>query len=83
MLARQVRFLLRLKENPETSPEAARRLNLQQWQVEKMAKQAARFSTAALRSHLFLLHQTDYHLKTSAGSPRVWLEWCLLQMGPG
>jgi DNA polymerase-3 subunit delta len=83
MLARQVRFLLRLKENPETSSEAARRLNLQQWQVNKLVQQAGRFSTAALRSHLFLLHQTDYHLKTSTGSPRVWLEWCLLQMGPG
>jgi len=83
MLAWQVRMLLRLKENPDTSPEAARRLNQPQWKVKKLAQQAARFSPAALRSHLFMLHQMDYHLKTSTGSPRVWLEWCLLQMGPG
>jgi DNA polymerase-3 subunit delta len=83
MLARQIRLLLRFKENPEISPEAARRVNLQQWQMEKLARQAALFSPGALRAHLFLLHQTDYHLKTSTGPPRVWLEWCLLQMGPG
>jgi DNA polymerase III delta subunit len=51
--------------------------------MEKLARQAALFSPGALRAHLFLLHQTDYHLKTSTGPPRVWLEWCLLQMGPG
>jgi len=83
MLARQIRLLLRLKESPQASPEVARRLNLPQGVVKKLAQQAARFSPAALRSYLFLLHQTDYHLKTSTGSPRVWLEWCLLQMGPG
>jgi DNA polymerase III delta subunit len=51
--------------------------------VKRLAQQAARFSPGALRSHLFMLHQMDYHLKTSTGNPRVWLEWCLLQMGPG
>lgn len=83
MLARQVRLLLRFKESPEASPEVARRLNLPQGVVKRLAQQAACFSPSALRSHLFLLHQTDFYLKTSTGSPRVWLEWCLLQMGPG
>jgi hypothetical protein len=36
-----------------------------------------------LRSHLSLLHQIDWQLKTSGGSPRLWLEWALLKMGPG
>ena len=51
--------------------------------MRKLAQQAARFSEAALRAHLFLLHQIDVQLKTSAGSPRLWLEWALLKMGPG
>ena len=51
--------------------------------MKKLAQQAAHFSEAALRAHLFLLHQIDLQLKTSAGSPRLWLEWALLKMGPG
>ena len=25
----------------------------------------------------------DFHLKTSTGNPRLWLEWALVKMGPG
>jgi DNA polymerase-3 subunit delta len=83
MLARQLRLLIRLKEYPGASPELARQLNLPQAVVKKLSQQAARFSEAALRNHLFRLHQTDLHLKTSAGNPRLWLEWTLLHLGPG
>jgi DNA polymerase-3 subunit delta len=76
MLAWQLRRLIRLKESPSAQ-------NVPQWQLKKLAQQAARFSEAALRSHLFLLHHVDLQLKTSAGSPRLWLEWALLKMGPG
>lgn len=84
MLARQMRLLIRLKESPaEASLDLTRSLNLPQGVVKKLSQQAARFSEAKLRHCLFLLHQVDYHLKTSSGNPRLWLEWCLLQMGPG
>ncbi len=73
-LAGQLRKLIRFKEGG---------LNLPQWQQQKVAQQARNFSVAALRSHLFLLHQVDLASKTSAGSPRLWLEWALLKMGPG
>jgi DNA polymerase-3 subunit delta len=75
MLARQVRLLIRVKEGPGPQPPP--------WNLRQLAQQAARFSEAALRGHLFLLHQIDWQLKTSAGSPRLWLEWALLKMGPG
>jgi len=77
MLAWQLRRLIRIKEG------ASAGLNLTQWNLRKLAQQAARFSEAALRSHLFLLHHIDLQLKTSASSPRLWLEWALLKMGPG
>jgi DNA polymerase-3 subunit delta len=80
MLARQLRLLLHLKEDPSAQTQG---LTLPQWNLRKLAQQAARFSEAALYSHLFLLHQVDLQLKTSAGSPRLWLEWALLKMGPG
>ncbi len=74
MLARQLRLLIKFKEKaPGLSP----------WDMKRLAQQAPRFSEAALRAHLFLLHQIDVQLKTSAGSPRLWLEWALLKMGPG
>ncbi len=76
MLARQLRFLIRMKEGGAG-------LNLPQWHMKKLAQQAENFSEAALRSHLLRLHQTDLHLKTSAGNPRLWLEWTLLHLGPG
>ena len=75
-LAGHLRKLIRIKEGGGG-------LNLTQWNMKKVAQQAKHFSIAALRSHLFLLHQTDLQLKTSAGNPRLWLEWALLQMGPG
>ncbi len=78
MLARQLRLLIASERRRRQ-----RRFNLPQWNQRKFAQQAARFSEAALRSHLFLLHQLDLQLKTSAGSPRLWLEWALLKMGPG
>ena len=74
MLARQLRLLIKFKEKaPGLSP----------WDMKRLARQAPRFSEAALRAHLFLLHQVDLKLKTSGGSPRLWLEWALLKMGPG
>jgi DNA polymerase-3 subunit delta len=84
MLARQIRLLIRLKESPAgPSPEMARSLNLPQGVLKRLSQQAARFSLEALRSHLFLLHQTDFQLKTSTANPQLWLEWTLLQMGRG
>lgn len=75
-LAGHLRKLIRLKEGGGG-------LNLTQWHQRKVAEQAKRFSAPALRAHLFLLHQVDLVLKTSAGNPRLWLEWALLKMGPG
>ncbi len=85
MLARQFRLLLRLKDSPPgTPPEAlARALEVHPGVVKKLSQQATRFTTPTLQTHLWRLHQTDRQLKTSAGNPRLWLEWCLLQMGPG
>ena len=84
MLARQVRMLIRVKEGAEANPaELARSLNLPQWKVKSLAQQAARFSDAALKAHLALLHQVDFHLKTSTGNPRLWLEWALVKDGAG
>jgi DNA polymerase-3 subunit delta len=84
MLARQVRLLIQVKEAAKGDPaELARSLKIPQWNVKRLTQQAARFSGTALKAHLALLHQVDYHLKTSTGSPRLWLEWALLKMGPG
>ena len=53
---------------PADSPEGgAPGLNLPPWNLRKLTQQAAHFSEAALRAHLFLLHQIDVQLKTSAG----------------
>jgi DNA polymerase-3 subunit delta len=85
MLARQLRLLIRYKENaPHASPaELAKILKLYPKQVTKLGQQAKHFSLSALRSHLNLLHQADLALKTSAANPRVWLEYTLLHLGPG
>jgi DNA polymerase-3 subunit delta len=85
MLARQLRLLLRLKDSPAgTRPEAlARSLEVPPWKIKDLVKQASHFTAPALQAHLRRLHQTDQQLKTSMGNPRLWLEWCLLQMGPG
>jgi DNA polymerase III delta subunit len=84
MLARQARMLIRVKEGAGANPtELARSLNVPQGVVKRLAQQGARFSDAALKAHLELLHQVDFHLKTSTGSPRLWLEWALVKMGPG
>lgn len=85
MLARQVRLLIRHKEaGPGASLAAlAGSLSLPQGVVRKLGQQAGQFSMPALKSHLQLLHQADLHLKTGTGNPRLWLEWVLLQMGPG
>ncbi len=84
MLARQVRMLIRVKEGAGANPaELARSLNVPQGVVKRLAQQGARFSDAALKAHLGLLHQVDFHLKTSTGNPRLWLEWALVKMGPG
>lgn len=85
MLARQLRLLLRLKDSPAGAPPEAlaRSLEIPPWKIKELAKQAARFTAPTLQTHLRRLHQTDQQLKTSAGNPRLWLEWCLLQMGPG
>jgi DNA polymerase-3 subunit delta len=84
MLARQVRLLIKVKEAGGGNPvEVARSLRLPPWNVKRLNQQAARFSDQALKGHLARLHQVDYHLKTSTGNPRLWLEWVLLKMGPG
>jgi DNA polymerase III delta subunit len=84
MLARQVRILIRVKEGAGANPmELARSLGVPQWKIKGLAQQGARFSDAALKAHLVRLHQVDYHLKTSTGNPRLWLEWALVKMGPG
>lgn len=86
MLARQLRLLMRYKETAAGAalPAAlAQSLNLPPGLVKKLGQQAARFSLPALKAHLNLLHRADLHLKTSTGNPRLWLEWAVLQMGPG
>jgi DNA polymerase-3 subunit delta len=85
MLARQLRLLIRYKETaPHISPaDLSKQLKLPSGLVKRLGKQAQSFSLNALRSHLELLHQADLSLKTSTTNPRVWLEWALLQMGPG
>lgn len=85
MLARQLRLLIRYKETaPHSSPaELAGKLGLHPGLVKRLGQQAKTFSLESLRSHLALLHQADLSLKTSTAIPRVWLEWALLQMGPG
>lgn len=85
MLARQLRLLLRVKENPPGAPPEAlpRSLRLPQWSVKKLTGQAARFSIPTLRAHLHRLHQADRQLKTSSANPQLWLEWTVLRMGPG
>lgn len=84
MLARQLRLLLRYKENsPHTAPgDLARLLGLPLGLVKQLGRQAEAFSTPALKRQLGLVHQADLALKTSTGNPRIWLEWVLLQMGP-
>ena len=83
MLARQLRLLISFKEKGPAAAAYQKRLNLQPRTLKNLAKQAPRFSEAALRSHLALLNQIDWQLKTSGGPPRLWLEWALLKMGPG
>jgi DNA polymerase III subunit delta len=85
MLARQLRLLIRYKETAAGAAPGApdHSLNLPQWLVRKIGKQAALFSLPALEAHLQRLHRADLHLKTSTGSPRLWLEWALLHMGSG
>jgi len=84
MLARQLRLLIHLKEGgARGAANQSRSLALPPRVLKNLAQQAPRFSEAALRSHLSLLHQIDWQLKTSGGSPRLWLEWALLKMGPG
>ena len=85
MLARQLRILLRLKDAAAGTPREAlaRTLEVPSWKIKDLTKQAAHFSASALKSHLRRLHHADQQLKTSVGNPRLWLEWCLIEMGPG
>jgi DNA polymerase-3 subunit delta len=84
MLARQVRLLIRAKEGVGSNPaELAGRLKVPPFKVKSLAQQGARFSDAALKRHLAMLHRVDFNLKTSTGNPRLWLEWALIKMGPG
>jgi DNA polymerase-3 subunit delta len=85
MLARQLRLLIRYKETaPHASPaELAKQLKLAPWQVKNLGKQAQNFSLKALKSDLNLLHQADLSFKTSTATPRVWLEYTLIHLGPG
>ena len=84
MLARQVRILIRVKEGVGANPaELASSLKVPPYKVKSLAQQGARFSDAALKGHLAMLHRVDSQLKTSTGNPRLWLEWALIKMGPG
>jgi|UniRef100_A0A7C3ZDR9 DNA polymerase-3 subunit delta len=85
MLARQLRLLIRYKENAsQTTPaDLAKMLKLAPWQVKRLNPQAQKFTVQALRSHLRLLHQVDMSLKTSTANPRVWLEYTLIRLGAG
>ncbi len=85
MLARQLRLLIRCRELAPQSPpgELAKQLGLSPWQVDRLVRQAKHFSLQALRAHLKLLHQADLSLKTSASTPRLWLEYALIHLGPG
>ncbi len=83
MLARQLRLLMRQKEESGRAGAQSGGRQPPAWNQRKLAQQAARFSEGSLRAHLFLLHHLDQQLKTSAGNPRLWLEWALLKMGPG
>ena len=83
MLARQVRLLLKVKEQAGSpGPDLAKTLGVAAFSVKKLVGQAARFSPQALKAHLTILHQIYGYIKTSVGSPRLWLEWAVLQMGP-
>jgi DNA polymerase-3 subunit delta len=80
----QVRMLIRVKEGAGANPaELASRLKVSPYKVKSLTQQGARFSDAALKRHLAMLHRVDFNLKTSTGSPRLWLEWALIKMGPG
>jgi DNA polymerase-3 subunit delta len=83
MLARQMRLLIRLKEAGASPAAMAGSLKLPPGVLRKLGQQAALFSLPALKSHLQLLHQADLHIKTSTGTPRLWLEWAVLKMGAG
>lgn len=85
MLARQLRLLIRYKEaSPHSSPaDLAKLLKLPPGIVNKVGRQAQKFSLPALRAHLELLHQADFAIKTSTANPRIWLEWTLMRLGPG
>jgi DNA polymerase-3 subunit delta len=84
MLARQLRLLIQVKEGVGANPaELASRLKVSPYKVKSLAQQGARFSDAALKAHLAMLHRVDLSLKTSTGNPRLWLEWALIKMGPG
>jgi len=85
MLARQLRLLIRYKEAaPHSSPaDLAKQLKQAPGLVQKLGRQAQKFSLPALRAHLDILHQADLAIKTSAANPRIWLEWALTRLGPG
>ncbi len=85
MLARQIRLLIRVREAPAGAAPAdlAKTLNMAPGLLRKLERQAKAFSLKALARHLDRLHRADVMLKTSAGSPRLWLEHLVLEMGPG
>ena len=70
-------------DKAEIAASLASRLKVPQFKVKNLVQQAARFSDAALKNHLAMLHRMDLNLKTSTGNPRLWLEWALVKMGPG
>jgi len=85
MLARQLRLLIRYKEaaSHSSASDLAKLLKLPPGIVNKVARQAQKFSLPALQAHLGLLHQADLAIKTSAANPRIWLEWAVTRLGPG
>ncbi len=85
MLARQLRQLIRYKEAaPHSSPaDLAKLLKVPPGIVNKVARQAKKFTLPTLQAHLELLHRADLAIKTSAANPRFWLEWAVTRLGPG
>lgn len=83
MLARQVRLLLKIQEGRQqrlTLPELARRLEVHPFAVEKLQRQAASLSPAALHQALIRLQEIDAAVKAGMPAPALLLENFILTL---
>ncbi len=83
MLARQVRLLLKIHEGLQqrlTPPELAKRLEIHPFAVEKLQRQAAGLSPAALHQALIRLQEIDAAVKTGMPAPTLLLENFILTL---